>query len=187
VPINVQVVAATNRNLEEEVAEGRFREDLYYRLNVVSLELPPLADRREDIPLLAAHILKRVAAQYGKQVSGFSPEAMERMVAANWRGNVRQLANVVEHAVALSTTPIVPVTLIEQAMRDTADSFDSFEEARNRFEREYLVRLLKITDGVVTRAAGLAKSNRTEFYKLLARHRIDPKDFKPAAGARDDG
>jgi len=186
-PIDVRVISATHRDLATEMAEGRFREDLYYRLNVVALELPPLADRREDIPLLAAHILKRVAAQYGKQVSGFSPEAMERMVAANWRGNVRQLANVVEHAVALSTTPIVPVTLIEQAMRDAADSFDSFEDARNRFEREYLVRLLKITDGVVTRAARLAKRNRTEFYKLLARHRIDPKDFKPDAGARDDG
>ena len=186
-PIDVRVISATHRDLATELAEGRFREDLYYRLNVVALELPPLADRREDIPLLAAHILKRVAAQYGKQVSGFSPEAMERMVAANWRGNVRQLANVVEHAVALSTTPIVPVTLLEQAMRDAADSFDSFEDARNRFEREYLVRLLKITDGVVTRAARLAKRNRTEFYKLLARHRIDPKDFKPDAGARDDG
>ncbi len=179
--IDVRIVSATHRDLTASMAEGRFREDLYYRLNVIALELPALADRREDIPLLAAHILQRIAAQYGKSVSGFAPEAMERLVGAQWRGNVRQLANVIEQAVALSTTPIVPGALIDQAIRQTGDEIDSFEDARNRFERDYLVRLLKITDGVVARAARLAKRNRTEFYKLLARHHLDPNDFKPGA------
>ena len=185
-PIDVRVVSATHRDLATEMADGRFREDLYYRLNVITLALPSLAERREDIPLLAAHLLQRMASSYGKQVHGFSPEAMERLVGANWPGNVRQLANAVEQAVALSTTTIVPVTLIDQAIRESGDSFDSFEDARNRFERDYLVRLLKITDGVVARAARLAKRNRTEFYKLLARHRIDPNEFKPGARTRDE-
>ncbi len=186
-PIDVRVVSATHRDLATEMADGRFREDLYYRLNVITLALPSLAERREDIPLLAAHLLQRMASSYGKPVHGFSPEAMERLVGANWPGNVRQLANAVEQAVVLSTTTIVPVTLIDQAIRDSGDSFDSFEDARNRFERDYLVRLLKITDGVVARAARLAKRNRTEFYKLLARHRIDPNEFKPGPRTRDEG
>jgi len=181
--IDVRIVSATHRDLTAAMAEGRFREDLYYRLNVIALELPALAERREDIPLLAAHILQRTAAQYGKTVGGFAPDAMERLVGAQWRGNVRQLANVIEQAVALSTTPIVPAALIDQAIRDTGDAIDSFEDARNRFERDYLVRLLKITDGVVARAARLAKRNRTEFYKLLSRHHLDPNDFK--SGARE--
>jgi two-component system response regulator GlrR len=167
------------------MAAGRFREDLYYRLNVIELDLPSLAERREDIPLLATHLLRRLAAQYGRHVHGFSPEAMDRLVSANWRGNVRQLANVVEQAVALSTTAIVPVAMIAQAIREADESFDSFEDARNRFEREYLVRLLKVTDGVVARAARLAKRNRTEFYKLLARHRLDPDEFKQGTRSRD--
>jgi len=185
-PVDVRVVSATHRDLSAEMAEGRFREDLYYRLNVITLDLPPLADRPEDIPLLAAHLLRRMAGRYNKQVHGFAPEAMERLVGASWRGNVRQLANVVEQAVALCTTSIVPPSLIDEAIRDSGERLDSFEEARNRFERDYLVRLLKITDGVVARAARLARRNRTEFYKLLARHRLDPNDFKPGS-TRHDG
>ncbi len=176
--VDVRVISATHRNLEAEMAAGNFREDLYYRLNVVALSLPPLTERREDIPLLAGHFLAQIAEKYRKTVNGFAPEALELMVAASWPGNVRQLYNVVEQAVALSTTPIIPVSLAQQAIQNQQAEFASFEEARRRFEREYLTQLLKITEGNVTQAARLAKRNRTEFYKLLGRHQLDPKLFK---------
>ncbi|HEX8964666.1 MAG TPA: sigma 54-interacting transcriptional regulator [Rhodocyclaceae bacterium] len=177
VPIDVRIVSATHRALEDEIAAGRFREDLYYRLNVVTLALPALAERRDDIPLLAAHFLRQVGAKYEKKLSGFSPEAMELLVGAAWPGNVRQLYNVVEHAVALSTTPVVAVGSIENSLRE-AQRMESLEEARARFERDYLARALRITGGNVTHAARLAKRNRTEFYKLLQRHHLDPAEFK---------
>ncbi|HXF68096.1 MAG TPA: sigma 54-interacting transcriptional regulator [Burkholderiales bacterium] len=176
---DVRVISATHRNLEAEMAAGNFREDLYYRLNVVALQLPPLAERREDIALLANHFLAALAAKYRKTINGFAPEALELLVAASWPGNVRQLYNVVEQSVALATTPLIPVALAQQAIQNQQAEFASFEQARRRFEREYLTQLLKITGGNVTQAARLAKRNRTEFYKLLARHQLDPKLFKP--------
>ena len=180
VAVDVRIISATHRNLDEEMAKGTFREDLYYRLNVVAIEVPPLRERREDIPLLAVHFLERLARRYGRKVNGFAAEAMELLVSANWPGNVRQLHNVVEQTVALSTTPIIPLTLVQKAIQGELDEIASFEEARRKFEREYLSQLLKITNGNVSQAARLAKRNRTEFYKLLHRHELDPSAFKPA-------
>jgi two-component system, NtrC family, response regulator GlrR len=176
--VDVRVISATHRNLEAEMAAGNFREDLYYRLNVVALTLPPLGERREDIPLLAGHFLSQVSAKYRRVVNGFAPEAMELMIAASWPGNVRQLYNVIEQSVALATTSIIPVSLAQQAIQHQQAELASFEDARRRFEREYLTQLLKITEGNVTQAARLAQRNRTEFYKLLGRHQLDPKLFK---------
>lgn len=179
--VDVRLVAATHRNLEEEIERGSFREDLYYRINVVSLEIPSLADRREDIPLLASHFLAAAAARNRRSVTGFAPEAMEVLLTAPWPGNVRQLQNVVEQSVALATTPIIPTTLVRSALRSGSEAVLSFDQARSRFEREYLVRLLQMTGGNVTNAARLAERNRTDFYKLLRRHQIDPALFKAAA------
>ena len=157
---------------------GTFRGDLFYRLNVVSLKLPSLAERREDIALLAAYFLKRVGDKYAKPVNAFSPDALELLVSAAWPGNVRQLYNVVEQTVALTTTPVIPPALVQNAIQREQQEFDSFDEARRRFERDYLSQLLKITEGNVTQAAKLAKRNRTEFYKLLQRHQLEPARFK---------
>jgi len=177
-PVDVRVISATHRNIEAEMAAGNFREDLYYRLNVVALNLPPLKDRREDIPLLAAHFLARLAAKYNKNVTGYVPEALEVLVGAAWPGNVRQLYNAVEQAVALATSPLIPPTLLQQAIQTQQKEYASFEQARHKFERDYLAQLLRVTDGNVTQAARLAKRNRTEFYKLLQRHQLDPRLFK---------
>ena len=179
VGVDVRVVSATHRDLEREMASGSFREDLYYRLNVIRLEIPPLAARREDIPLLAEHFLEALAAKGRKLVKGFSPEALEVLVSAPWPGNVRQLANAVEQAYTLSTSALIPADLVRDALRETPQEVPGFLEARRRFELDYLVRLLQITEGNVTRAARLAGRNRTDFYKLLARHRIEPALFKP--------
>ena len=176
--VDVRIISATHRNLEEAIKAGVFREDLYYRLNVVSFALPALSERREDIPLLATYFLSHLADKYKKSLNGFASETMEVLVKSSWQGNVRELYNVVEQAVALSTTPIVPPALVENAIRGQTAELSSFEAARSEFEREYLAKLLKITVGNVTQAARLAKRNRTEFYKLLQRHHLDPKLFK---------
>ncbi len=178
IPVNVRVISATHRDLEAQRAAGLFREDLYYRLNVVSLRLPPLAERREDISLLASDFLKRLAERYEKPVPSLAPEAMQLLVAAPWPGNVRQLLNLLEQAVALNTTSMIPASLVQSALREDAAALVPFEEARKNFERDYLVRLLKITGGNVTQAAQMAKRNRTEFYKLLQRHMLEPAMFK---------
>jgi two-component system, NtrC family, response regulator GlrR len=179
IPVSVRIISATHRNLEDAIRNGVFREDLYYRLNVVTFSLPPLSERREDIPMLATHFLTALAAKYDKSLNGFSAEAMEMLVKSPWPGNVRELYNVVEQAVALATTPIIPPALVESAFRGkTTAELASFEAARSEFERDYLAKLLKITGGNVTQAAKLAKRNRTEFYKLLQRHHLDPKLFK---------
>ncbi|BCR05865.1 transcriptional regulator [Desulfuromonas versatilis] len=178
IPVDVRIISATHRNLEKELAEGKFREDLYYRLNVVSLELPTLAQRREDIPLLANHFLVKLTKKNRKKINGFSSEAMEVLLAAQWPGNIRQLINVVEQAVALATTPVISADLLKSAIRDNPEKIPSFAEARRKFEQEYLVRLLQITRGNVSQAARLAKRNRTDFYKLLQRHHIVPTMFK---------
>lgn len=178
IPVDVRIISATHRDLRTEVTTGGFREDLYYRLNVVALTILALSQRREDIPLLANHFLGLLARKYQKNINGFSPEAMEMLVSASWPGNVRQLMNIVEQCVVLSTAPLISPVLVYDAMHKEEEQLVSFEEARKRFERDYLVRVLKITAGNVTQAARLSKRNRTEFYKLLQRHQLDASAFK---------
>ncbi|HLS85351.1 MAG TPA: sigma 54-interacting transcriptional regulator [Burkholderiales bacterium] len=180
-PVDVRLISATHRDLEAQVRSGAFREDLYYRLNVVTLELPPLAARPEDIVPLALHFLEQAAARSGRPARAFAPEALELLRAASWPGNVRQLANVVEQVVALSPSGIVPAALVQQALREKPDPLGSFEQARHAFERDYLVRILRITGGNVAQAARLARRNRSQLYKLLERHGLDPKAFKASA------
>ncbi|MGB3133901.1 MAG: sigma 54-interacting transcriptional regulator [Candidatus Macondimonas sp.] len=178
IPVNVRIVSATHRTLEAEMKAGRFREDLYYRLNVVTLSLPPLNQRRDDIPLLAEYFRELLAQRYQKPISGFSREAMEALMSADWTGNVRQLYNVVEQAVALSPGPQIQAALLQDAIKDRIDDIVPFADARRQFELDYLVGLLQMTRGNVTQAARLAGRNRTEFYKLMHRHALDPAQFK---------
>lgn len=178
IPIDVRIISATHHDLDARMQEGALRQDLYYRLNVVGLRLPSLVERREDIPLLASFFLRQLAERDKKSVRNFSPDAVEALVNAPWPGNVRQLLNVVEQSVALSTTDVLPQSLVLQALRDDAQRLVSLDEARRAFEYDYLVRLLKTTSGNVTQAARLAQRNRTEFYKLLQRHHLTPALFK---------
>ncbi len=178
IPVDVRVISATHRDLDVAMAEGHFRADLYYRLNVVTLTLPPLSERREDIPLLANHFLLKLARKYDKRLSGFAPEALKALTTAAWPGNVRQLYNVVEQVCALLTTPLVPLALVQRALRSPSVQVLTFAEARQRFERDYLVGLLKLTDGNVADAARLADRNRTEFYRLMQKQGLTPGHFK---------
>ena len=178
IPVDVRIISATHRDLDAAMEAGDFRADLYYRLNVVTLTLPPLSERREDIPLLANHFLVTLATKYGKRLSGFAPEALKALGLAAWPGNVRQLYNVVEQVCALSTTPLVPLALVQRALRSPSVQVLTFAEAKQRFERDYLVGLLKLTDGNVADAARLADRNRTEFYRLMQKHGLTPGHFK---------
>jgi two-component system response regulator GlrR len=191
IAVDVRIISATHRDLEAAMAQGEFREDLYYRLNVVTLHLPTLAERREDIPLLANHFLARLAHKYGKRLNGFAPEALKALATAAWPGNVRQLHNVVEQVCALATTPLVPLALVQRALRVPSVEVLPLQEARRRFERDYLVGLLKLSDGNVADAARLADRNRTEFYRLLQKHGLTPGLFRsdaegPVADQRQD-
>jgi two-component system response regulator GlrR len=178
IKVDARVISATHRDLRAEQAAGNFREDLYYRLNVVAIALPTLAERRDDIPLLAAHFLERLAVRYGRATRAFAPEAMALLVAAAWKGNVRQLQNVVEKCVALGSGPIVPESLVARALEAPGEDLASFDDARRTFERDYLSQLMRITEGNVSQAARLAKRNRSDFYSLLNRHQLDPASFK---------
>ena len=180
IQVDTRIISATHRNLTLMMSEGEFREDLYYRLNVVGLELPSLSARREDIPLLANHFLTTFAQRYNKEVHSFAPDAIELLVSAPWPGNIRQLQNIIEQAVVLCTAPLITATMLQKGMswRRAGDGIQPFEEARRNFERDYLARLLKATNGNVAQAARLAQRNRTEFYKLLDRHQLTPAIFK---------
>ena len=176
--INVRIISATHRDLPKAMEKKEFREDLYYRLNVVSLKLPALHERAEDIPLLAGHLLKQAAERHKPFVRSFSTDALRRLMAASWPGNVRQLVNVIEQCVALTSAPVISDALVEQALAGENTALPTFAEARNQFELNYLRKLLQMTRGNVTNAARLAGRNRTEFYKLLSRHELDAADFK---------
>jgi two-component system response regulator GlrR len=178
VPVDVRILSATHRDLDVAMADGSFREDLYYRLNVVTLVLPVLAERREDIALLANHFLQLIAAKYQKKLNGFAPDALEVLMMASWPGNVRQLYNVVEQVCALSTAPLISAALVQRALRVPALEVLRYADAKQRFERDYLIQLLKLTDGNVTDAARLADRNRTEFYRLLQKNGLDPSVFR---------
>jgi two-component system response regulator GlrR len=177
IAVNVRVISATHRDLQQLMGEGQFREDLYYRLNVVHIEMPALNKRREDIPLLVAHFLAQIAKESGVRKI-YAPEAVELLATADWPGNIRQLQNVVRQNVALSQTPIIPVELVQQSLGGGSGRLPSFDEARDEFTRSYLSQILQITGGNVSQAARLAKRNRTDFYKLLGRHQLTPEEFK---------
>ncbi len=199
VAVDVRVIAATHRDLRAEAAAGRFREDLYYRLAVFPIRLPPLRERREDVPLLAEHLLEKHARAFHREVGGFEPEALGRLAAAGWPGNVRELENVVERAVAVSTGPLVTVADLPPELAAappgagpgaaggalageplTALPYrEAVEQARDRSSREYLVALLGEFRGNVTRAAERAGMERESLHRVLKRHGLRSEDFKP--------
>ena len=183
VAVDVRVVSATHHDLEAATAAHQFREDLYYRLNVVNLRVPPLRERREDIAALAQHFVERLARKHGRRIAGFTPEALELLLRADWPGNIRQLMNVVEQCCALCTTVRIPAALVTRALRSRSSEILSYAEAKEHFERDYLVNLMKLTGGQVTEAARLAQRNRTEFYRLLQKHGLSAALFKPADDA----
>lgn len=177
---DVRVVSATHRDLEQAIRASEFREDLFYRLNVVQLDIPPLRERPEDIVPLAEHFLAELQADQpeSKRIQGFSREALRALLGHDWPGNVRQLANVVEQASVLCRKGPIPASLVQRALRSDPGGVRPLVEARDAFERDYLVRIMRMAGGNVSEAARLAGRNRTEFYRLLGRHGLEPSEFK---------
>ena len=158
------------------MAEGEFRSDLFYLLGGATLHIPPLSERREDIPILAAHFLSTISPETRHTLT---PDALSALQTARWPGNIGQLRNALEQIVSLTLTSCIPAALVRRVIRESdEESIPAIDDARREFERDYLVRLLQTTVGNVAHAARLAQRNRTEFYKLLARHGLDPVNFK---------
>jgi len=176
--IDVRVLSATHRNLDAAMQEGIFRQDLYYRLNVVNLRVPDLHQRSEDIPLLANYYLRRFAQESGQAARTLAPDAINLLVSAPWPGNIRQLENVIHQTLALSRAPIISAAQIREALAEEGGYLPSFNEARHQFERDYLVKVLRMTAGNVSQASRIAQRNRTDFYKLLQRHELKAEQFK---------
>jgi len=190
--VDVRVVAATSRNLPDEIKQGRFREDLYYRVNVARIDLPPLRDRREDIPLLVEHFVARHAAEMGRQVTGIDAEVVEVLSRYPWPGNVRELQNVVKRALAMCRQPMLSVedlpdeVVVAAGDRPGVDNGGFFHVRGQRiaaFEREYLTGLLRASAGDVSQAARDARIPRGTFYRLLKKHDIDPAPFRNHGGS----
>ncbi len=179
IDMDIRVISATHVDLDASIGAGGFREDLYYRLNVVSLHIPPLRERLEDVPLLADHFLREIARRGSKAEKVLSPPALELLLGYGWPGNIRQLQNVMERLFALSRGPVIPEALVQQALPlDTTPRIRPFSDARRDFERQYLVQLLAVTKGNMTQAAELADRNRSDLHKLVKRHAINPSEFR---------
>jgi two-component system response regulator GlrR len=180
VKVNARILTATNKDLAQAVKAGRFREDLYYRIQVVPMTIPPLRERRDDIPLLAQHFLERSAKRMNKSIRGIVPEVMQKLVRYHWPGNVRELENTIEKAAVMATqdmlTPeLFPSITVEPAIEG---QLKPLTEAKEEFEKGYLKELLQVSGGNVSRAAQFAGRYRADFYKLLRKYGLHPGDKK---------
>ena len=178
--VDVRLIAATNKDLEEEVKKGLFRNDLYYRIHVIPIHLPPLRERKEDIPPLAEHFLKKYGARMKKGIKGLSPGAMNRLILHEWPGNVRELENTIEYAMAMSQQDWITEEDVLPAGPGAAAGgvLKPLREAKNAFEKNYLISLLQVCKGNVSEAAELAGKYRADFYALLGKHHLDAAEFR---------
>ena len=180
--VDVRVIVATNKDLAEEVKKGTFREDLLYRVHVIPLYLPPLRERKEDIALLTEHFLNKISQKMGKTIAGINPLALQKLMQYEWPGNVRQLENTIEYAVAMTQHDIITEELIiltkTEPQEPAAASLQTLKDAKNAFMRDYLIHLLKTTKGNVTKAAELAGQYRTNFHNVLTKYNVKSEDFK---------
>ena len=181
VQVDVRVIAATNKNLEEEIERGNFREDLFYRLNVIPFFVPPLRDRREDIPMLADHFLGEFTTAYGRKPKELTPEAYALLADHHWPGNVRELKNLIERIVILNPQVRVdarhiPLHAPRRQQERPLDRFGSLQEVREAAEREYILKKLEETNGNVTRTAELLGLERSNLYRKMKTLGIGPKE-----------
>ena len=197
IKVDVRVVAATNIDLRRAVEEGRFREDLYYRLNVIAIQLPPLRQRKEDIPALAQHFVDKYARENGKQVEGVTPDVLQSLMDYDWPGNVRELENVIERGVVLTTTSLISPDLIPEHVKSTP-SFHlpqvsvppegiNLREIIASFERRLIESTLEATGGVQKDAARLLGLKPTTLNEMIKRHAIPlPRDRERRAVVREE-
>ena len=182
VEVDIRIIAASNKSLENEIKKGAFREDLFYRIHVIPIKLPSLKERKEDIPLLANHFLIKCSRKMDKSFEGFTAAALKKMMAYDWPGNVRELENTVECAVAMSDQAHIDADVVlrnpMQVRED--DNLKPLKDAKEAFERGYLVQLLELTRGNISQSAKLAGKYRADLYALLKKYALNPTDFRSA-------
>jgi len=177
VSVDVRIIVATNKDLKEEVKSGNFREDLFYRIHVIPVELPLLKDRKDDIPPLVEHFIKKYSGVMGKKVTSITPAAMQKLMLHDWPGNVRELENTIEYAIAMTGSNTLGDNLILHTKNEQEELL-TLQEARAGFEKKYIENLLEITSGNVSKASELAGKYRADFYNLMKKYNITPQDFK---------
>jgi two-component system response regulator GlrR len=182
-PIDVRIVAASISDLGEMVREKTFREDLYFRLNVVAIRLPPLRERKDDIPRLAFHFLKKLAAENKKDISDFSPKAMRKLMTYDWPGNVRELENKIEQAVVMCMGKRIDAEDLYIPFDGGEDKeYQDFKQTKRNvvdaFEKKYISEKLHLTSGNVTEASKLAGMERSGFQKIMRKHKIRSLGFR---------
>jgi two-component system response regulator GlrR len=178
VKVDARIIAASNKNLEQEVEKGRFREDLFYRIHVIPIKLPPLQERKEDIPILSRHFLQKFSKEMGREINGFSINAMQKLISYPWPGNIRELENTIECAVAMSKRDIITQDLILESQEINPERLISFKDAKESFEKNYLIQLLELTRGNVSKAAKLAGKYRADVYELIKKYNLKMTDFR---------
>ncbi len=176
--VDVRVITATNKDLAEHVKQGLFREDLYYRIHVIPVMLPPLRERKEDIPVLVDYFLKKFSGEMNKKIKSLTPKAMQRMMLHGWPGNVRELENTIEYAVAMANHDVITEDLILPTKDESDTAVKPLREARETFEKSYLTRILELTQGNVSNAAALAGKYRADLYNLLKKYKLNPSNYK---------
>jgi two-component system, NtrC family, response regulator GlrR len=178
IKVDARIIAASNKNLEQEVEKGRFREDLFYRIHVIPIKLPPLQERKEDIPLLSRHFLQKYSKEMGKDVNGFSINAMQKLMSYPWPGNIRELENTIECAVAMTKRNIITQDFILPSQESNPEGLISFKDAKENFEKNYLIQLFELTRGNVSKAAKLAGKYRADVYELIKKYNLKITDFR---------
>jgi two-component system response regulator GlrR len=177
VKVDVRIIAASNGNLDKLTHDGLFREDLYYRIHVIPVSIPPLRKRKDDILPLARHFLAKFSKEAGKNTKNISPEAIQKLILSDWPGNVRELENTMEYAVAMTEGETVTADLISSSMAGDG-GIPPLRNAKANFEKDYLTQLLALNQGNVSQAAKVAKKYRADFYELLRKHGLEPVDFR---------
>ena len=176
--IDVRILTATNKNLENEVSNGNFREDLFYRIYVIPIFLPPLRERKEDIPYLVDHFIKKINGKMKKGIKGITTPALQKLMSYSFPGNVRELENIVEYAVAMSSQEVIGEDLTLLTKPTAEDELKPLKDAKNEFEKSYISKILLIAGGNISKASKLAGKYRSDFYDLLKKHDLNPLDFK---------